>query len=93
MKFIKADLQRCFVNSSNFYPPSIGVVGSVLMSVRRFFGSVFCFFCKTGPSNVNDCQEEKSCVPKQAVRGVTTAIKKGETYALLGANGVYTKIV
>ena len=73
------------LNLWKIYPPSVGVIGSCLKNIRHFLSVLFCCCCRAGP--VDENQEEKSYVPKQAVRGVTTAIKKGETYALLGANG------
>jgi hypothetical protein len=76
------------LNLWKIYPPSVGMIGSLLLTVRRFFASTFCLFCNSGALTAcEEKEEEKPFVPKQAVRGVSTAIKKGETYALLGQNG------
>ena len=77
------------LNLWKVYPPSVGIIGSLLVRVRRFISSVFCFWIKKGVVIDVDDEEGKTFAPKQAVRGVSTAIKKGETYALLGANGAY----
>jgi hypothetical protein len=76
------------LNLWKVYPPSVGILGSLFMRVRRFVMSVLCFWSKSHVIDVDD-DEEKTFAPKQAVRGVSTAINKGETYALLGANGTY----
>lgn len=68
------------------YPPSVGILGSCLKRVRQLSTFIFSLcFPNTKATDEND--EKEACVPKQAVRGVSTVIKKGETYALLGANG------
>jgi len=73
------------LNLWKIYPPSVGVLGTCMRSIRSIFAAICCFCCRTGPLDENE--NEKPFVPKQAVRGVSTVIKKGETYALLGANG------
>ena len=73
------------LNLWKIYPPSVGILGSCLKRVRQFIASIVCF-CNLGGA-MDENEEEKAFVPKQAVRGVSTVIKKGETYALLGANG------
>ena len=74
------------LNLWKIYPPSVGILGSCLKRVRHVFAFIYsCCYSFTEATDEND--EKKSFVPKQAVRGVSTVIKKGETYALLGANG------
>lgn len=67
-------------NLWKIYPPSVGVIGAFFMKIRRIISSI-------GKTISAPEENEKTFVPKQAVRGVHTAINKGETYALLGANG------
>ena len=74
-------------NLWKIYPPSVGVFGAFMMKVRRLISAILCICSKTIVAS-EDVEDEKTFVPKQAVRGVHTAIKKGETYALLGANGM-----
>ena len=73
------------LNLWKIYPPSVGVLGSCIKRVRQFFAFFFRYCYPGGFTDEND--EKKAFIPKQAVRGVSTVIKKGETYALLGANG------
>ena len=72
-------------NLWKIYPPSVGVIGAFFLKVRRVIASIFAKCSKTIVASEEE--DAKTFVPKQAVRGVHTAIKKGETYALLGANG------
>ena len=89
----KEELRRTapvvLLNLWKIYPPSVGVLGSILSTVRRSLSFLLhCCFDKKTMDSGDEPAEEKSNVPKQAVRGISTVIKKGETYALLGANGM-----
>jgi len=74
-------------NLWKIYPPSVGLVGSLVKNARR---RLACIFCACNPYKAVDTDNDETvCVPKQAVRGVSTVVQKGETYALLGANGEF----
>jgi ABC-type multidrug transport system ATPase subunit len=64
------------------YPPSVGLLGSMIASLRQFLGEMCC--CGKG---VKPEEQRRAYLPKRAVRGVSTVVEEGETYALLGANG------
>merc|ERR1712226_234518 len=66
------------------FPPSVGIMGS-------FFGSIKWLICCCGlglgrSSNPEEKKQDQS-KPRRAVRGLTTAVKRGETFGLLGSNG------
>lgn len=81
-----------YVNLWKIYPPSIGLLGVLTAAVRQTLGSLLCCICRSC-SNRTDARaaeredRRKARLPKRAVRGVTTAVREGETYALLGKNG------
>lgn len=91
---LKQSASVLLINLWKVYPPSVGIIGSLLYSLRRMIASVLCCCC--GKSDVinedSDNEAPKTYSPKQAVRGVSTAINRGETYALLGGkcNSVQT---
>ena len=75
-------------NLWKIYPPSAGLFGTMLKRMRHFLG----FFCRVrrrdlvGANNLGN-SDGGQYIPRQAVRGLTTAITQGETFGLLGANG------
>lgn len=74
-----------------YLPPSSGLFGLFLAPIFRslgIFGRCFCYaLCaKEVPASVR--QEEKhALLPKRAVRGMSVAVRQGETFVLLGING------
>jgi hypothetical protein len=80
-----------YENLWKVYPPSIGLFGVLVTSLRRSLAFVCCFFCRpcsgTRDRSAEVEERRKAILPKRAVRGVTAVIQKGETYALLGKNG------
>lgn len=75
-------------NLWKIYPPSIGVFGATFLKIRRFLSAIISLIFHSKTIVASEEEDRKTSKPKQAVRGVHTAIKKGETYALLGANGM-----
>ena len=70
------------------YPPSIGMLGVMVSTIRRFLAAILCRICRRCRSGSTDSEEQRrAMLPKRAVRGVYTAVEEGETYALLGENG------
>jgi ABC-type multidrug transport system ATPase subunit len=66
------------------YPPSVGLLGSMLARIRQFLSRICCWCCGNA---VKPEQQRRAHFPKRAVRGVSTVVEEGETYALLGSNG------
>lgn len=78
-----------YANVWKVYPPSVGLLGVLGASCARMVTSIFCCrwtgrpqIVETGPG-----ENAHSRLPKRAVRGLTTAVHRGETFALLGQNG------
>lgn len=71
------------------FPPTVGFFGKTCGCIRGAFKLIFCCrMSRQHPVAVGDDDEnDKSNLPKRAVRGVSTAIMEGETYGLLGVNG------
>lgn len=79
-----------FVNLWKVYPPSVGLFGVLISTLRRAFATVFCCFCRINAVKKTEAEREeerRAYQPKRAVRGVATAVRTGEPFALLGANG------
>ena len=78
-----------FADLWKIYPPSTGLFGVILASIRRFLAAVFCCFCRRRSSETTEDQEDKrrGLLPKRAVRGITIAVRQGEVLSLLGPNG------
>lgn len=74
------------VNMWKVFPPTVGFVGKTFGWIRRIFNVVCCCGCLRKQSGVvlDEDEDNKSNLPKRAVRGVSTAIMEGETYGLLG---------
>lgn len=74
------------VNMWKVFPPSVGFFGKGCGWIRRMFNIVCCCGCfRKQPDTIPDEEDnDKSRLPKRAVRGVSTAIMEGETYGLLG---------
>ena len=83
---LKATSPVLFENLWKIYLPSVGMFGSLLGTCKRF---ILWMICCCGFCQRDTAEKEKSPahLPKRAVRGMSTAIRKGEIYALLGANG------
>jgi ABC-type multidrug transport system fused ATPase/permease subunit len=62
------------------YPPSVGVLGGLLASFKWFI-------CCCRPNRPNQEGNDERVLPRRAVRGLTAAVQKGETFGLLGSNG------
>jgi hypothetical protein len=75
------------LNLWKIYPPSVGMLGSLLSGFRSALSAILFYWGDRISDTADDAEEETSFSPKEAVCGVTTAINKGETYALLGTNG------
>lgn len=62
------------------YPPSIGFIGSIcsLFRVPK---------CCSNNSWSDKESNDKQSLPRRAVRGLSVAVQKGETFGLLGSNG------
>lgn len=72
------------------YPPSVGSVGAAFGYVGGLLGPTLCCLCDRmrGLDRRSRVEERKrGRLPKRAVRGLTTTVREGETYALLGSNG------
>jgi ATP-binding cassette subfamily A (ABC1) protein 3 len=71
------------------YPPSVGLFGTMAAFVRGHIYMICCLLRKSSAERRTVILKERRRVllPKRAVRGVTTCIQEGETFALLGANG------
>lgn len=74
------------VNLWKVYPPSVGLLGSCLASLRRFVAFICCCRFLRCRRSEPEGDDDNSNLPKRAVRGMTTAIHKGETYGLLGVS-------
>jgi hypothetical protein len=73
------------VNLWKVFPPTIGFFGRVMSHLRHLCELVCCCGCfRDLPETPADEDEDRSGIPKRAVRGVSTAIMEGETYGLLG---------
>ena len=81
------ELQRTaavlYMNLWKVYQPSVGLLGVVTAYIRRTFVKILCCCCRSSTRR----DERQTHVPRKAVRGVTTVVQPGETYALLGPNG------
>uniref|UniRef100_A0A7S1DA40 ABC transporter domain-containing protein n=1 Tax=Cyclophora tenuis TaxID=216820 RepID=A0A7S1DA40_CYCTE len=79
------------VNMWKVYPPSVGMFGSIISPIGRCISFICCCGCfrsrSSSSENTEEEEEDRSFLPKRAVRGVTTAVTRGETYGLLGVNG------
>jgi ABC-type multidrug transport system ATPase subunit len=62
------------------YPPSVGVIGALCASLRWII-------CCCGLVCTRSESSDDRALPRRAVRGLTVAVQKGETFGLLGANG------
>eukprot|EP00980_Cylindrotheca_fusiformis_P001022 scaffold276_cov132-Cylindrotheca_fusiformis.AAC.17 len=63
------------------FPPSVGIFGSVA-------GWIQWFLCCCGLGKSNRSAEDKAqSGPRRAVRGLSAAVQRGETFGLLGSNG------
>ena len=83
---LKATASVLLVNMWKVFPPTVGFFGKTFAGIRRIFNLICCCGCfRRQPAPVEDDDEnDKSNLPKRAVRGVSTAIMEGETYGLLG---------
>jgi ATP-binding cassette subfamily A (ABC1) protein 3 len=61
------------------YAPSIGILSSFLRCLKKI---ICCCFRRN-----SEAKDDKTAMPKRAVRGLSTAIMPGETFGLLGVNG------
>lgn len=87
---LKTKASVLYENLWKVYPPSIGLFGALLGALRRLIACLCCFACRRFRPQDRTAEVEdrrKAMLPKRAVRGVTTAVSEGETYALLGKNG------
>ena len=76
------------VNMWKVYPPSVGMFGSLVSWIKGIISFICCCGCfrrRTAAAR-DDEEEDTSSMPKRAVRGVTTAVTRGETYGLLGVS-------
>ncbi|CAJ1947143.1 unnamed protein product [Cylindrotheca closterium] len=65
------------------FPPSIGLLGGLINRIKW----LLCC-CGLGKgSNQEDESNSDHSGPRRAVRGLTAAVQRGETFGLLGANG------
>mmetsp|Transcript_43917 Transcript_43917/g.64517 ORF Transcript_43917/g.64517 Transcript_43917/m.64517 type:complete len:2436 (+) Transcript_43917:98-7405(+) len=64
------------------YPASQGVMTFLINSTKNFFQFLFRCCCNPIGKPI-----DSSCLPKRALRGLSTAIVEGETFGLLGMNG------
>jgi hypothetical protein len=79
---LKSSADILLVNLWKVYPPS---VSKIWREIKLYIKWVFCCFCL---KNRDENREiDTSSLPKRAVRGLTLAIKQGETFGLLGVNG------
>mmetsp|Transcript_4477 Transcript_4477/g.10555 ORF Transcript_4477/g.10555 Transcript_4477/m.10555 type:complete len:2546 (+) Transcript_4477:319-7956(+) len=64
------------------FPPSIGLLGGLVNRIKWFL-------CCCGLGNRSNQEESDGdhSGPRRAVRGLTAAVQRGETFGLLGANG------
>jgi ABC-type multidrug transport system ATPase subunit len=82
---LKTSASVLLVNMWKVYPPSVGVFGSFVASIRNWFSILCCHL--TNSRQETEVEIDRSFLPKRAVRGITTSIPQGETYGLLGVNG------
>jgi ABC-type multidrug transport system ATPase subunit len=83
---LKVTASVLLVNMWKVFPPTVGPFGKIFSWIRRVCHLICCCGCfrKQSARVADDSEEDKSNLPKRAVRGVSTAIMEGETYGLLG---------
>ena len=64
------------------YPPSAGILAGIVGWLKWFICA-----CGLGSSGCFKSDNKGMSKPRRAVRGVTAAVHRGETFGLLGANG------
>jgi ATP-binding cassette, subfamily A (ABC1), member 3 len=69
------------------YPPSVGLLGSIMAWLRQILWRIYSCCCCCCGKGAKPEEQRRAYLPKRAVRGVSTVVEKGETYALLGSNG------
>ena len=72
------------------FPASVGFVGTFLQSFKRLCcccSRDFWCHCRGRVKGTSDEEAKQNYQPKIAVRGVSYALEKGETFFLLGNNG------
>lgn len=88
--YLKETAPVVFLNLWKIYPASNGLLGTALGLARMTVSSVINFVCGKSRHSSQETEREKHQkfpLPKRALRGVTTAVREGEIYALLGQNG------
>lgn len=94
MRFVKSNLAELkviapilLVDLWKIYPPSIGLLGTLVAKTRMALSAILCCWSQNASRAAEFEDRRKAALPKRALRGVTTAVHVGETYALLGQNG------